>query len=216
MPRELTQEEVQSFRERLCEAFTKRFAEHGYPAVTMRALAEDIGCSPMTPYRYFADKDEIFAAARAAGFRRMLDRMHFALENITDPIEKVRVACQEYLKFAQTHADLYRLMYTTLQPDPEKYPELQGEIERARKIITDLADGVPELQNSAVRPAAIAHAYWAALHGVIQIQHANAYGEDTNFDEVVSVLMRVLIEGARGLFAPEQEAHTSEDRSDAS
>ena len=36
----------------------------------MRQLADDLGCSPMTPYRYFRDKDAILAAVRAAAFDR--------------------------------------------------------------------------------------------------------------------------------------------------
>ena len=45
------------------------FAEHGVEAVTMRQLAAALGVSPMTPYRYFKDKDAILAAVRARGLR---------------------------------------------------------------------------------------------------------------------------------------------------
>ena len=44
----------------------------------MRALAEDLGCSAMTPYRYFHDKQEILAAVRAAAFDRFADAMEKA------------------------------------------------------------------------------------------------------------------------------------------
>jgi len=57
------------------------FAEHGPEAVTMRQLAAELGCSPMTPYRYFRDKDEILAAVRASAFDRFSD----ALEPPTAP-----------------------------------------------------------------------------------------------------------------------------------
>ena len=42
----------------------------------MRQLADALGCSPMTPYRYFRNKDEILAAVRTAAF----DRFAAALE----------------------------------------------------------------------------------------------------------------------------------------
>ena len=62
MPRVLTETDVADFRERLCVAAERLFAEKGPDAVTMRQLASELGVSPMTPYRYFQDKDDILAA----------------------------------------------------------------------------------------------------------------------------------------------------------
>ncbi|MDI1364126.1 MAG: helix-turn-helix domain containing protein, partial [bacterium] len=68
MPRVLSSEDVEDFRRRLCAAAETLFAEHGPDAVTMRQLATAMGVSPMTPYRYFKDKDAILAAVRAEAF----------------------------------------------------------------------------------------------------------------------------------------------------
>ena len=62
--------EISAFRERICAAAFELFATQGYAAVTMRAIATKIGCSPMTPYRYFVNKSEIFALVSAEAFRR--------------------------------------------------------------------------------------------------------------------------------------------------
>ena len=47
----------------------------------MRELASALGVSPMTPYRYFRDKDDILAAVRARAF----DRFAAALGNSSRP-----------------------------------------------------------------------------------------------------------------------------------
>ena len=70
MPKVLSIAEVNEFRERLCRAAERLFAERGPEAVTMRQLAEELGVSPMTPYRYFRDKDDILAAVRTKGFNQ--------------------------------------------------------------------------------------------------------------------------------------------------
>ncbi|MGZ6016095.1 MAG: TetR/AcrR family transcriptional regulator, partial [Phenylobacterium sp.] len=80
MPRVLSDTDVADFRERLCEAAERLFAERGPDAVTMRQLAAELGVSPMTPYRYFEDKDDILAAVRANGFTRFA----IALETARD------------------------------------------------------------------------------------------------------------------------------------
>ena len=71
MPRVLTETDVADFRERLCVAAERLFAEKGPDAVTMRQLASELGVSPMTPYRYFQDKDDILAAVRTNGFNQL-------------------------------------------------------------------------------------------------------------------------------------------------
>src|SRR6202158_2679268 len=76
MPRTLSAEQVEEFRVRLCEVAQHRFATEGRDAVSMRQLAEALGRSPMTPDRYFRNKDEILAAVRTAAF----DRFAGALE----------------------------------------------------------------------------------------------------------------------------------------
>ena len=67
MPRYLTDQDIADFRAELCKVATERFAKHGYEGVTMRQLAEALGCSPKTPYRYFKDKADILALASTIG-----------------------------------------------------------------------------------------------------------------------------------------------------
>ena len=79
MPRRaLTPDEIQSFRNRATEAATALFAQHGVEGVSMRRLAAEMGCSPMTLYRYFENRDELFATVRTAAFRRFADRQREA------------------------------------------------------------------------------------------------------------------------------------------
>ena len=81
MPRaSLTQDQLNDFRDSLCAAATRLFAAHGYEGVTMRALAKEIDCSPMTPYRYFANKAEIFDTVRSAAGTRFADAIHSAVK----------------------------------------------------------------------------------------------------------------------------------------
>jgi len=76
MPKNLSAADVDAFRARLCAVAQHKFATAGRDGVSMRQLADALGCSPMTPYRYFRNKDEILAAVRTAAF----DRFGVALE----------------------------------------------------------------------------------------------------------------------------------------
>ena len=80
MPKPLSTAEIADFRERLCDAAERLFAEHGAEAVTIRQLAAAVGVSSMTPYRYFKDKDAILAAVRARAFDRHAEALEHAYE----------------------------------------------------------------------------------------------------------------------------------------
>jgi len=49
VPRTLSAEQIEEFRARLCAVAQHRFATEGRDAVSMRQLADALGCSPMTP-----------------------------------------------------------------------------------------------------------------------------------------------------------------------
>ena len=78
MPRYLTEQDIADFRAELCKVATERFARFGYEGVTMRQLAEALGCSPKTPYRYFKDKADILATVRAQAFAKFADALEKA------------------------------------------------------------------------------------------------------------------------------------------
>ena len=111
MPRVLTDADVADFRSRLCAAAEDLFAEHGIEAVTMRQLAAALGVSPMTPYRYFRDKEEIIDAVRSSAYNRFADALEAAFDAESDPIERSISVGQAYLDFAVNNARAYALMF---------------------------------------------------------------------------------------------------------
>jgi AcrR family transcriptional regulator len=50
-------------RARILEAAKRRFAEHGYDATTIRAVASDAEIDPSMVMRYYGNKEGLFAAA---------------------------------------------------------------------------------------------------------------------------------------------------------
>ena len=114
MPRTLSAEQVTEFRTRLCAVAQHRFATQGRDAVSMRQLADALGCSPMTPYRYFRNKDEILAAVRAAAFDRFAAALERAAAGAGDPAVAGQAVGQAYVRFALEDPDGYRLMLSLI------------------------------------------------------------------------------------------------------
>jgi AcrR family transcriptional regulator len=178
MPRVLTETDVADFRERLCAAAEVLFAQHGPDGVTMRQLAAALGVSPMTPYRYFKDKDAILAAVRASGFNRFAQALEGAYDSETEPLARTKAVGDAYVDFALSEPAAYRLMFDLMQPCEGEYPELLEAETRARRTLTRHIEGVIDaglLRGDAVM---IAHMFWTILHGTIVLQLAGKLSPD--------------------------------------
>lgn len=172
MPRVLSDTDVADFRERLCEAAERLFAERGPDAVTMRQLAAELGVSPMTPYRYFEDKEDILAAVRANAFNRFAEALETARDSTPDARGRGHAVGEAYVAFALAHPHSYKLMFDLNQPHAEKYPELVAAGRRARGTLTGyvhdaLKEGV--LSGDADQ---IGMMFWASVHGAVVLELA--------------------------------------------
>jgi len=193
MPRILTETDVADFRERLCEAAERLFAERGPDAVTMRQLAAELGVSPMTPYRYFEDKDDILAAVRANGFNRFAEALETARASAKGARARGKAVGEAYVAFAIGNPHSYKLMFDFNQPHVEKYPELVAAGRRAQKTMTGhvhdaIAEGI-----MAGEPEQIGLMFWAAIHGAVILELAGMLppgGAQRLFPGLDAILMR--------------------------
>ena len=173
MPRAaLSADEIHAFRKRAVAAATKLFADHGYEAVTMRAIADELGTSAMAPYRYFANKAEIFALVRAEATRALNDQQERELYGSANVFERLVRARAAYVRFALEYPDQYRVIFERRSEPDEAYPELLAEVQRSIKLIGELGRLAVEAGVYAGDPVIAAHLMWAQVHGLISLHHA--------------------------------------------
>lgn len=172
MPRYLTEKDIADFRAELCRVATERFARFGYEGVTMRQLAEALGCSPKTPYRYFKDKADILATVRAQAFSRFADTLGAAEAEGNGPLDSMRRVGDAYLRFAADHPHAYRIMFDIDQPIDDEHPELKREALRARTFVTRQVEGLAKDGLIDVDPALLGMSMWAAAHGQVMLRQA--------------------------------------------
>jgi AcrR family transcriptional regulator len=192
----LTPDEISSFRRAICEAATRLFAEHGYGGVTLRGISSEVGCSPMTPYRYFADKDAIFTAVRAAAFERFAEALRGTPHDI-DPEERLAALGKAYVQFALEEPHAYRVMFELSQPATPGDPELAASERSAWKQLRGAV--VRSLDAGVVcgDPDDLAHYYWAALHGLVSLHLAGKLRLGRSLEQLVTPMLRALIDGTR-------------------
>lgn len=200
MPKNLSPADIADFRERLCGAAERLFAEHGTEAVTIRQLAEAIGVSPMTPYRYFKDKDAILAAARARAFDRHADALEHAYETARDSDPTARSTAVEaaYVRFALDNPEAYKLMFDIKQRSAWDYPDLRRAGERSRSTMTRHVGDLVATGVLKGDPGLIGHLYWSAVHGPLMLHFSGLlppeYGALTLIDRLTDAVTRLMSE----------------------
>ncbi|ACD17709.1 TetR/AcrR family transcriptional regulator [Paraburkholderia phytofirmans] len=170
MPKTLSPDDIQQFREAMRHVAENAFATRGAEGVTMRELARELGCSAMTPYRYFRDKDEILAMVRAAAFNRFAARLEAAAQ--TAPETDHSVVSEAYVAFALDEPHAYRLMFDLAQ-HASVYPELAAASQRAWRMLGEHFERLVTAGILEGDPQLIGYAYWASLHGFTMLALAN-------------------------------------------
>jgi AcrR family transcriptional regulator len=190
LPKVLSEAEVEHFRDRLCDVAERLFAEHGPEAVTVRQLASELGVSPMTPYRYFKDKDAMLAAVRARAFDRFAAAMEAAHAAY---LEHGRSADSAYVDFALANPAAYKLMFDVNQPTFMDYPDLTRAMQRARATMSLGVDTNAIQHGQDVE--LLSHVIWAAMHGPIMLQLAGFLRPPLDARAVLYETMRTLLRG---------------------
>lgn len=169
MPKTLSPQEIEGFRERVCDIAERLFADHGPEAVTVRQLASELGVSPMTPYRYFKDKDAMLAAVRARAFNRFAEAMEAASARAWNDAAEAGSA---YVDWALDNPHAYRLMFDINQPTYTAYPDLIQAMQRARATMGSGVDSAMRKAGRLEDVELVAHVFWSAMHGPIMLQLA--------------------------------------------
>ncbi|HEY2709329.1 MAG TPA: TetR/AcrR family transcriptional regulator [Caulobacteraceae bacterium] len=181
-------------RGRLCEAATKLFLEEGEAALSMRRLAAEVGCSPMAPYRHFADKEALIAAIRAATYDRLAD----ALEGVEkDARHRAADVGEAYVRFARENPTAYKLMFDLTQPNEAAYPELAAASARARGSMNGYVYELVEAGVLVGDPVELGYVFWAAIHGLVVLELAGRIPADPGFDRLRRITMGGLMRGFR-------------------
>ena len=192
----LTTKDRDTFRSAVRDAATKRFAQLGEAGVTMRGIAEDLGCSPMTPYSYVRDREEVFTMVRVAASEAFAVAQEAAYDSESDPIRRMRALGRAYAAFALAHPDQYRVMFQLElhgERDAHAITKLDrrcwGPMHRACAAAVESGDVVG-------KPDELAHLCWGAIHGLVTLHLAGKLRFGRDLDSLIQPMMDLLLTGA--------------------
>tara|TARA_B100001059_G_C17696475_1_gene507738 strand:- start:8 stop:670 length:663 start_codon:yes stop_codon:yes gene_type:complete len=171
----------------LIEAANIMLVRDGADALSLRAIAAEVGVSHMAPYAHFKNKKELIKSIAEAGFVQMADTMEaVALElkakKSLSPRELVLAYGASYLEFSTSNPQLYRLMLGQVETTGRKGKKEQTVlddttsiektsvsspfIESSKKPFILLCDAFALRGDTEERVKTQALGAWAMVHGM--------------------------------------------------
>ncbi|RSN44116.1 TetR family transcriptional regulator [Amycolatopsis sp. WAC 04197] len=194
----MTNADGQSPRERYRDQVRAEIKQHaweqiataGVPALSLNAIAKQVGMSGPALYRYFASRDDLITALIRDAYRSLADTVRAAFDGGAD-LAGLAVTIQDW---ARSDPQRYFLIYGTPVPGyhaPEDTTAISSEVmavllEACRAIPVDgpetpfdkHLDGHRDWAGDDPAPSATLHralAFWTRLHGVLSLELAGHF-----------------------------------------
>jgi AcrR family transcriptional regulator len=145
------------------------FAELGYPDVTMDDIAEELGVSARTLFRYFPSKEEILLGVPRRSVQALLDELG-CIELADDPVRALWNAFRDSSSLYGDNLGLLRLWRQAMVEAPASSARVLGErVMVVEALVSEICAEVmgvdPEID---VRPHVVAAALQAASMAVVR------------------------------------------------
>jgi AcrR family transcriptional regulator len=153
-------------------------------AVTLRAVAREVGIAAPSIYAHFADRDAIVMAVTV----RVFDELAEAVERGSaavgqDPAARLVAGCEAYVSFGLAHPARYGVLFSSHSRPPEEYcapvplgpdgrPVLEFGAEAFALLVRGIEDCVGAGASASTDVMADATAVWVALHGAVTLRTA--------------------------------------------
>ncbi|MFV0477364.1 MAG: TetR/AcrR family transcriptional regulator [Parahaliea sp.] len=195
-----------NLRAELLDTALEQLQNKGAEALSLRALARAIGVSQTAPYRHFADKNELFAAMAARGYRNLLIALKAAGDK-ADQSPKAHLLAfgHAYIAYAAANPQLFKLMFGPAIRHSGQYPELR-EASRATFLLVQsiLKQGIElgHFRNQDI--VYLANTSWAGIHGLatLLVDSPELFERHINLQRQVDVSVGTFIDGIRADKSP--------------
>src|SRR5680860_75887 len=135
----------------------------GDAAISLRALAKQLGVSAPALYRHFSDRDTLLAELAIGGFEALRDRLRAVDQKI--PRKALIEIGLVYVAFAQDEPNLYRLMFGGRVLAKGSHPRLDAAGKRTFQVLENTVARARQLGYLKPLPVSlITAAAWSLVH----------------------------------------------------
>ncbi len=157
------------------EAALRMLANGGPEAVSVNAIAKELGVSGPALYRYFASRDDLLADLIEDAYDDFSVALDIARQAETEPADRFRALARSYRSWATNEPHRYRVLFRAplhgFEAQSERFVNAaQYAMTVTVEVLSDLAPTSPA---SAVTQLAISA--WTRIHGFVSLEIEGNY-----------------------------------------
>jgi AcrR family transcriptional regulator len=150
----------------------------GAVGLSLRAVAKEVGVTPMALYRHFESKDDLFNALMRDGLGAWEARL-LALSGGA-PLARISEAFDAFLDFALIEPERFEAAFMLAAPGARKYPDdfLADRSPGVALLITEIKRAMRDKAMTGPSALEIAMTLWAMAQGLISLYRAGRFTDD--------------------------------------
>ncbi len=188
-----TETQNEQMRQRLIQGALELFRAGGVDAVSLRKLADHVGVSHTTLYRYYSNKSALLNAIRVGSLLTLRQYARDADDPTMPVLERIRAAALALIRYGTQHPREYRFVFAEEQPALRQQEKLVA-------VRHEIFDHIVELATEAEKKGLIAmdartwvHIAWSTLHGMMILQESKQLLEGRQFEELLTPALDTLL-----------------------
>ncbi|MBL8961651.1 MAG: TetR/AcrR family transcriptional regulator [Gemmatimonadetes bacterium] len=163
----------------ILEAAREMFTREGYAETSMRRLADTIGYTATTIYHHFKDKDALLNELCLNDFRALGEALRH-MEQVPDPVARIRAMGVNYVRFALEHPQQFRFMFMVERPVPGPNdvkidPAEDGYVFLKTAVTEAISAGL--LKEGYQDVESVSQILWGMVHGIATIHLSKGHDE---------------------------------------
>lgn len=172
----------------ILDAAERVFAARGYPATTVKDVAQEAGVATGTVYLYFPSKEELFLALIDRGIRAVLEGIVQARQGQPDVVAKLAASLRGAVRVFSAHRDLARV---ALLQAPGAMPACEERLAQLHRLFAAYVEQDLEEACAAglIPPLDTRVAAWAWVGSFAEVLLAWVRGDARDLEEVVPALV---------------------------
>lgn len=194
------EQQKDSVRRIILDAAGEIFLAQGYEGFSMRRVAERIGYSATTIYRYYENKDDLLFAVVNEGFVEFARQLKAAADSTSNPLKRLEALGHAYVRFGLENPVYYQMMF--MQRADLLFENQKEQTEPMIASFDELQQAVRAAMSAGILKRGDVETYsrviWALVHGVTALALANPKRFTAKVvEKSIRQAMKMMLDGLR-------------------
>lgn len=192
-------ESQNNLRRTILDQSRSMLVDRGFDNISMRKIANAVGCSATSIYLYFKNKDALLHALIEEGFQKLYDKLTAIDFNGLNPLKRIELLCRGFIKFGVENAEYYEIMFQLHPKHMERYP-----VEKFRKarrnidlIMVEIQDGHRMGMFNIPDAKVVANVVLATLHGGVSLLNAGRVDSRVGHESFIETILASVLAGLK-------------------